>query len=40
VLDFFFLFFRRFVFVVVVEEKRRSGEVLRDFKTVGRAEAL
>jgi hypothetical protein len=39
VLDFFFLFFRRFVFVVV-EEKRRSGEVLRDFKTVGRAEAL
>jgi hypothetical protein len=35
VLD-FFSFFR---FVVVVEEKR-SGEVLRDFKTVGRAEAL
>jgi hypothetical protein len=38
VLDFFFSF-RRFVVVVVVEEKR-SGEVLRDFKTVGRAEAL
>jgi hypothetical protein len=38
VLDFFSFF--RFVVVVVVVEEKRSGEVLRDFKTVGRAEAL